>query len=332
MNNDILLSICILSYNQVHEVQRALNSLAPQMTDEVEVVIRDDSTNEDTKILVERFQSVFPIKYFHGKKEGIDKTILFLTKEALGRYVWWMGDDEVTPAGVAAVLDVIKRNDEINFVWANYRLANSTTLAIDLQESRYFSSRDELLVLGGTGLGFISATVFKRELALTGISRAEKYVGSTFVNLYLVLHVISQPGKYFYLRGPVVICHPATTEEIKEVVVKDDGRIKNDAFEVFGINFAKIVREFSNRFSSCAIRRTLKKSFGQTWRGVLVAFVGGWDTPHGKRIRMLKHFWMFPESWAAFVLFFLPKIILSPLYDLYKFLFRRNRVSSDGRA
>lgn len=330
MNNDKLLSICILSYNQAHEVERVLNSLVPQMTDEVEIVIRDDSTNDDTKNLVERFQRTFPIRYFHGKKEGIDKTIIFLTKEARGRFVWWMGDDEVVPTGVADVLGIVKQDNDVSFIWANYRLVNGVTLAIDSRESRYFNSRDELLVLGGTGLGFISATVFKRELALSGLPYAEKYVGSAFANLFLVLHVISQPGKHFYLRGPVVICHPATTEEIKQVVVKDNGKIKNDAFEVFGINFAHIVREFSTQFSADATRTTLKKSFGQTWRGVLVAYVGGWDTPQGKRLKLLKHFWMFPESWIAFVLFLMPRSVLAPLYSLYRHLFRNKKVMPSG--
>lgn len=326
MKNDILLSICILSYNQAPEVERLLNSLVSQITDEVEIVIRDDSTNNETEILVEEFSKTIPVRYFHGEKEGIDKTVIFLTKEARGEFVWWIGDDVVAPGGVGEVLEVIRRNREVTFIWANYRLVNGSKLAIDLQANQVFASRDALLELGGAALGFVSATVFKRELALSGIESSKKYIGSAFVNLYLVLHVISQPGTHFYLRGPVVICHPATSTEIKEVVVKSDGKVKNEAFEVFGVNFSNIVREFSGSFSAGSIRKTIKKSFGQTWRGMLVAYVGGWDTPQGKRIRMLKYFWMFPESWMAAIIFLLPLQWLKILYKLYKIFYRNGKL------
>lgn len=324
MKSDLLLSICILSYNQASEVERLLNSLVSQVTADTEIVIRDDSTNNETELLVERFSRTIPIRYFHGKKEGIDKTVIFLTEEARGEFVWWLGDDDVVPGGIAQVLDVIRNTRDLTFVWANYRLAGAKDLAIDLPSNCFFSSRDEILELGGAALGFVSATVFKRELALPGIDGARKYIGSAFVNLYLVLYVISQPGRHYYVHGPVVICHPATIDEIKAVVVKRPGVVRNDAFEVFGVNFSRIVREFALVFSSAAIRRTIKKSFGQTWRGMLVAWIGGWDTPKGKRVKMLKYFWTFPECWVALILFLAPLSVNRLLYRIYK-AFRANR-------
>lgn len=322
---DILLSICILSFNQPSEVERLLISLSPQITDDVEVVIRDDSTNNETELLVERFSRIIPIRYFRGKKEGIDKTVIFLTEEARGRFVWWLGDDDVVPSGIGDVLEVIKQKRDVTFIWANYRLVASSVLAIEFPADCYFENRDELLELGGAALGFVSSTIIKRDLALSGIESSKKYVGSAFVNLYLVLHVISQHGKHYYIRGEVVICHPTTSEEAKASVVRKNGEINNWAFEVFGINFSNIVREFSGAFSPRVIRRTIKKSFGQTWRGILVAYVGGWDTPKGKRIRMLKYFWMFPESWVAFLLFLIPLPIHKILYGFYKIIFRNKQ-------
>jgi hypothetical protein len=197
--------------------------------------------------------------------------------------------------------------------------------------SRLFKSKDELLELGGAGLGFVSATIFKRKLALTGIERSKKYIGSLFVNLYIVLHVISQPGKYYYIRGPVVICHPTTTDEIREIVAKaSNTEIINAGFEVYGINFPNIVKEFSGDFSTAAIRRTIKRSFGQTWRGMLVAWVGGWDTPKEKRIRMLKYYWTFPECWLALLFFITPLSVNKILYRIYKVFCANRRLNIFG--
>lgn len=319
-SSEKLLSICILSYNQVDEIERLLNCLVHQYSDEIEIIVKDDSSNEETELLVNRFNKVLPIRYYKGVKEGIDRAVIFLTQKALGKFVWWMGDDTIEPGGVAAIINVIKSKPSVNFIWANYQLFNTRNLGIDIQDKECFIEKNKLLVLGGAGLGFISATVFNRDLGLKSLSGANKYVGSLFSNLYIVLHVITQPGDCYYLKGPVVICHPATSDEIKSVVVKDGGIIKNEAFQVFGINFSNILREFSISFDSKIINKTLKKSFGQTWRGVLVGSVGGWDTAKGKRLKLMRNFWMFPESWIAFVLFLLPVNILKKLYKFYKYI------------
>jgi hypothetical protein len=229
-----------------------------------------------------------------------------------------MGDDTIEPGGVAAVVEVIKSKPSVNFIWANYQLFNTSNFGIDIAREECFIEKNQLLVLGGAGLGFISTTIFKREHGLKSLIGARKYVGSFFSNLYIILHVIAQPGECYYLRGPVVICHPATSEEIKAQVVKFGGVIKNEAFQVFGINFSKILREYNNNFEEKIIRKVIKKSFGQTWRGVLVGSVGGWDTTNGKSLKLISNFWMFPESWLAFILFLLPTSILNPMYKLYK--------------
>jgi glycosyltransferase involved in cell wall biosynthesis len=316
VDNQVLLSICILSYNQVDEVERTLKGLIGQITPEVEVFIRDDSTNNDTEMLAAKYQSYFPIKYFHGTKAGIDRTIIYLTQEARGKFVWWMGDDEIVKDGVSQMLDIIRKH-EVNFIWANSVMVNTDIYAINLPESGYLNNRDQLLQLGGTGLGFISGTVIKRDLALPHIKGSEKYIGSLFVNLYLVLGVISAPGKLYYAKGPLVICHPHTTEEVISVVVKGK-EIKNPAFETFGITFYRVILEFKDYFSHPAIRKTITKSFGRAWRGTVVGTVGGWDNFDNKRLRIIKYFWNFPEAWLAVIVFSTPVCVNRFLYEIYK--------------
>lgn len=317
-NHEKLLSICLLTYNQPDDIHRLLSSLSTQLTKDVELIIRDDSTDDKTECIVKDFSNHLKIRYFHGKKEGIDKTVIFLTKTANGKFVWWLGDDDIVGDAVEQILDVIKHQPEVTFIWANYRLVGTTKLGIDLPNDTFFENRDKLLELGASALGFVSATIFDRKLALLGIDAAEKYVGSKFANLFIVLFVICQPGKLYYKKGPIVICHPTTSDETKASVVDHNGMIDNWAFQVFGINFSNILRHFSGVFSKSAIRAAIKETFGKTWRGVLVAYIGGWDTPVGKSIPMVKYFWMFPECWLALFLFNLPKVVLVYLYRIYK--------------
>lgn len=319
------LSICLPVYNQADELNRLLKSIIPQMTPEIEIIIRDDSTNSETKNIVKKFSKSFPIRYFQGIKEGIDRAVIFLVEKARGEFVWWIGDDDVVLGGISRVIEIIKNKPEVNFIWANYRIFDSKEIAIDFPSDRFFKNRDELIEEAVVGLGFISATIFRRSIALKGIEGARHCIGTEFSNLYIVLYVLAQPGENYYLRGPIIICHPASVDEIKEKTVKN-GEIKNRAFEVFGVNFTRIVREFQGPFSPTVVRRTIKKSFAQVWRGILVAWVGGWDTPKNKRWRMFKLYWSFPEFWLAIPFFLLPLSVNKILFRIYKVFFSNRKL------
>ena len=322
--NKFKLSICIPTYNQAEELKKLLDSIALQITPEVEIVIRDDSTNKDTKQLVELFNKKTPIRYFHGIKEGIDKAIIFLIERAKGDFIWLIGDEIILPGGIGKILEVIKNNPETGFIWANFYISGTKKLTIDLPSSGFFASHDEILEKALAGLGFISANILKRELVLTDLEGAYKNIGTEFSNLYLTLSTIFQSEKNYYIKEPIIINYPATSEEIKKITVKN-GDINNRALEVFGFNFANILRNFEGPFSSSAIRQAIKKVFGQTWRGMLVGWVGGWDTPKDKRIKMLKFFWNFPEAYIAFLLFLIPLPIVKILYKIYKVFFSHRK-------
>lgn len=319
VSNSLLLSICVLSYNQLEAVKRLLGSISNQYCDEVEVLMRDDSTNEQTAVFVKEFTLTnFPIRFFRGKKEGIDKTIIFLTEQAKGKFTWWLGDDDLADNAIQKVLKTIKENEDVSFIWANYLSSHNYQLAINLEGDQYFKTIDQTLELGGLALGFISSTILKTENAKSNIESSRKYIGSEFVNLYITLSVISGPGKSYYIKGPIVICHPASSDEIQIRTVKENGEIVNNGFQVFGINYSNILLEFRSKFSPSVLEKSIKLSFRYAWKGVFVGWVGGWDTPDGKRLKILKYYWTFPEAWIALSTFSIPLQINKYLYSIYK--------------
>lgn len=327
-NQNKLLSICILSYNQVEEIERLLISLQNQYTNDLEILMRDDSTNDETKELVEKYSIKIPITYYKGVKEGIDNTVIFLTRKAVGKFIWWMGDDTIEPEGVAEVLNVIKTYPNVNFIWANCQIYNTNILAINIKSGSGPIDKNELLKLGGAGLGFISATIFEREMGLKALPRAEKYIGSLFTNLYIVMYVISKSYGCYYLRGPIVMNYPTTSEEIKKLVIKSDGKIENRGFEVYGITLPDIIREFSKDFMLDVIDKVIKTSFRSAWQGMYVGWIGGWDTPQGKKMKLFKNYWQYPSAYLAIVLLSLPVSINKKLYIVFKYIktykFRRH--------
>lgn len=326
-----LISICIPTYNQPHEVKNLFDSLFSQVNSasNIEIVVRDDSADSETKELIDDYikKISIPIRYFRGKKEGVDKALIFLTQEARGKYIWWIGDDVLADGALSNVVNTIITRPNLLFIWANFYNADNKKLYIDLKENRLFKDKNEVLEkLGIAGLGFISAMIFKREIALLNIKKSEKYIGTQFVSLFLTVSVVAESieNQCYFLNGPIVINHPTTIQGIKDATVRG-GKIKNEFFNAFGINAYNIIKEFENKFDKQIIKKTLKNNFASMWRGVLVGWIGGWDTPKGKRLKMFKLYWNFPEFWIAMPLFLMPLWINKILYKIYKIFFSHRK-------
>ena len=332
----ILLSICVPTYNRPKDFERMLRGVLPQLTSETELIIRDDSINLESEEIFKKFaDSKINYRYFKGEKIGFDRASLFLADKARGKYVWWFSDDdEMAPGGIDRVLKLIKENSDINFIWANFIVANSGALAVS-QSDKFFKDSDEVLDDLGTNIGLMSTLIFKKEAAQPFLNLAQKYIGSAFANMIIVLGIASSSGKSYFLRGPYVICHLLSGEELKTAVLTGNrtmsqmidkkNKIKNDGFQVYGINFFNIVHEFDGKFSSGSIRRILRTNFASLWRGMLVGWVGGWDTPKGKRWEMFKYYWNFLEFWIAMPLFLMPLWVNKILYKIYKIFFSHRK-------
>jgi len=322
-----LLSVCIPTYNRPKDFERMLHGLIQQLTNEVEVVVRDDSPNLDTKEIFDRLLLGREInhKYFKGDKIGLDAANLYLIEKATGKYIWWFSDDdEMLPGAIARVLELIKAHSGISFIWANFAYDQENSLAVN-REDGFFKDGNDVLITLGTNIGLLSTLIFSRAGALPTLNRAKKHVvGFSFAGLVPIFHILSGHGEFYFLRGPYIQCHPTTNQEIKQLTTKG-GVIKNEGFNVYGVDFYNIVMEFEGGFDKRAVKKMLATNFGALWRGMLVGWIGGWDTPRGKLWKMFRLYWSFPEFWIALPAFLMPLWVNKWLYKLYKVFFRHRK-------
>ena len=328
-NNNFILSICIPTYNRPEKFRQMMMGLMPQLTSEIEVVVRDDSSNDETKHvldeLVKKFNPSAKINYVHGEKIGLDAANLFLLENAIGEYVWWFSDDdEFMPGAIVRVLGLVKKYPEITFIWVNF--CDLERLAVNKEDGFFKDGNDVLESLRIGHIGLLSSLFLRREDTYSSIPLARKHVkGFSFAALVPVFHVLLGTGKFYFLRGPYILCKVSNTvEDIKKEATKG-GEIRNDFFDVFGVDFYEILMEFKGRFNRYSMRKILTDSFASLWRGMLVGWVGGWDTPKGKRWKMFKLYWSFPEFWIAIIPFLMPLWINRGLYKIYKLFFSHRR-------
>jgi len=123
--NTPLLSICIPTYNRAHLLESALYSLAPQVkaaSPDVELIVSDNCSTDNTQEIVERAREWGPIRYYRNtQNEGAARNILRLTNElASGEFAWILCDDDlVRPDGVGSVLTVLKAYPDVDYIFVN---------------------------------------------------------------------------------------------------------------------------------------------------------------------------------------------------------------------
>lgn len=318
------LSICLPTYNQPGALKVLLENLVIQYDPQIEILVRDDSANSDTENIVAEFQNKIPIRYFHGKREGLDSAVIFLTEEARGLFIWWIGDDVIAPGAIQQILTVINGNPDLTFIWANSSdITNPKALTVSDTQSRFYIDRNEPLKMGIGLLGFITATLFRRKIALACLGNARRHNGSAFVCLYIVLYVLSQQGKYYFLGAPCFYSKPKPSGEVRWY----------DQFQVFGINLFKIVVEFNDRFDRRKIRNALSRNLALVVKAVIVERALGLNTGFAsfspKIVPLAKLYWSYWVFWVALPLLLLPRSVLSQLYGLYKKLFSSGKSSQE---
>src|ERR1051325_4519787 len=130
---NMLLSICLPTYNQPKAVHDFLESVASQLTPEVEIVIVDDGRGNATEEIVKKYKDIGRIVYAKGEGggglDGIDRAVVATIEKAQGKYVWTFGDEVLEPGAIEKVTKLLKTNPDIALVWMNSRPFNGTELA-----------------------------------------------------------------------------------------------------------------------------------------------------------------------------------------------------------
>jgi abequosyltransferase len=94
--NNILLSICIPTFNRVEYLSGLLDSIVGQYNNNFEICISDNASSDGTEKCVREYQKSYSfINYSRNDKNlGFDGNLLKVVAMAKGKYVWMIGDDD----------------------------------------------------------------------------------------------------------------------------------------------------------------------------------------------------------------------------------------------
>lgn len=169
-----LVSIMIPTYNRPVMFEKTLQSALSQTYPQVEIIVCDNSTNEETKSLMEKYIADERVRYIWNP-EAKSKAENFIPFEKLARgefLQWCMDDDILLPYKLQKMLNVFIRHPEVTLVTSRRGIIDATGKLYGkalgpetVDEYGIFSGRDmarAILFTTANVVGEPSAVLFRR--------------------------------------------------------------------------------------------------------------------------------------------------------------------------
>jgi len=264
-----ILSVCIPTYNFGAFIAETLASIVPQLTSEVEVVILDGGSTDNTEEMVRPFLANEPlIRYIRrGARGGIDRDMARSVDLAQGEYCWLFSSDDIMRPGaierilkeIAGGLDVylggvtlcdrkmatIEEHGILDAPWDT--VFNLTDAA---QRRRYFECARTTMAF----FSFMGAIVIRRD-RWRACPLDEAYVGSCWAHVVRILRMIPDGLSVKYV-GASLLRKRSDNDSfmdrgiVHRYAIAIDGyhRIANDVFGKSSLEARHIRRVIVNEF------------------------------------------------------------------------------------
>ena len=189
-----LLSICIATFKRAAFIAETLDSIVPQLNDDVELLVVDGASPDDTESVMRRYIERHPeVIYFRqAENGGVDGDYDNAVQYARGEYCWLMTDDDLLkPDAVQRVLAALEQKPDL--VMVNTELRNANLQACinrrlnPIQEDRTYSASqfEDFFRDSASHMSFIGTIIVRRALWL-GRER-KRYYGTLFVHVGTLL-------------------------------------------------------------------------------------------------------------------------------------------------
>lgn len=140
MDNKILLSLCIPTYNRSETLINMLDRVIhdPDFDEEVEIVISDNCSTDDTEVQIRKLASEFTnIRYFRNSENVKDKNFYLALERGRGRYLKLLNDYVFFKNGGLKIMkDYIRKydNQDVNlFFYSNLRYPYRKSKEVEIE-------------------------------------------------------------------------------------------------------------------------------------------------------------------------------------------------------
>ena len=219
----LLLSIGIPTYNGSKHIKEALDSIVAQIKgieQEIEIVISDNASTDETPQIIKEYQSQYPIiRYFRNEENlGFDKNVDLLFKRAQGKYVWLLSDDDTLEKNsISVLLNKLTEYKNTSVVFLNYAECDINMKEYphrqraDIYQDIYCENGDIFFQRSKFLFGLISSLVIETEA--WNQSDVAKYIGGGFVHVGVLVEILQNHSALIISDKLVNLRTPETGNE-----------------------------------------------------------------------------------------------------------------------
>jgi glycosyltransferase involved in cell wall biosynthesis len=116
--NPTTISVIIPVFNGQDYLLAAIQSVFQQEYDELEIIVIDDGSTDDTAELISSLNKPNPIKYFYQQNKGPASARNLGLEKASGEWIAFLNSDDLWPKSkIASCLESLKINKEAEMHW-----------------------------------------------------------------------------------------------------------------------------------------------------------------------------------------------------------------------
>lgn len=310
----ILISFCIPTFNRPDTLKTTISSILSQKEEcPYEIVISDNSENDETAKAVETFRDNPKIRYYRNSTNiGSAANFVKVISLAKGRYVWLMSDDDcLCIDALSRAVNLLNKEPKLVYIFASRLLCDGDLIPIAgflqpegiYKDVIYETGKD--LIPGFNGqmamlVGFISSTIIRKDIW----DNSYRFVGEPLGNwshARVILHAIRNKP-----------CAILAGENVLTRLAPSEGSINSNIWIDQGVELWKLAEKWGYDRDLC------KKLIGQCFHSFARMYV--FDKALGRRSENLYSLAKRLEcknyiriNWIWFMLSFFPRSLLRPL-------------------
>ena len=203
------ISVCIPQYNRSAYLIKGLESLRGQTHDDVEVIVADDHSTDDTATVIPAYLEKSGLRYKFFRQErnlGYDANLRAALAAATGDYLIAMGNDDGLPHAntLADVARLLEQHGRPELALGNY-------CEFDDPGNPSQRSRRTEIMTGGPELALhmfrafscVTGMIFSREAFHA--HDTDKYDGSIYVQQFLASRILAAGGRLLTITDSIAV-------------------------------------------------------------------------------------------------------------------------------
>lgn len=251
MNDE--LSIAIPTFNRPEILYENLLFQLPELKKyEIGIYISDDSTNNETKKVVEDLSAEYPNIFYikNNPSLGHDKNFLSTLELPSTNYVWLLGDSMTIESGaIGKVLNIIKINSP-SIIGVNYK--DRIVVKNEVLRSGLKKEQESIFINFGWHLTLTGATIYSKDVIQSATS-LDLLACKNFPQISLIFTYLNDSPSFYWLEDNLLFSQGKKKSywsgNIMDVFIHDLSRVVYKLPRKYGL-------ESKNEFMRCHSKKS----------------------------------------------------------------------------